>query len=119
MFSFFPTLLSFQQISPLLLRLTLGIIFLYWAYKGFVKKDNKRGTALCILDFILGILFVIGLFTQLSAMIACVVLLIANIYKIKTGSFFTDGINYYFILFIISISLLITGPGLYSFDLPL
>ncbi len=120
MLSLFPYLLSFQLVSPLLLRLVLGLIFLFWAKKKFNKleKDNKDKT-LIVVDLAIGVLLVIGLWTQLASLVAAISLAIHIILKIKQKAFLTDGINYYLILLIISLSLLFTGPGILAFDLPL
>ncbi len=119
MLSIFPSLLVFQIFSPLLLRLTLGIIFTYWAYKRFRSHDEKNDIALGVLELVIGIMFILGLYTQVAALISLIIFLVYIIYKIKNHQFLTDGVNYYLILLIISLSLLLTGPGIWAFDLPL
>ncbi len=119
MLSIFPSLLVFEIFSPLLLRLTLGIIFIYWAYKRFRSHNERNDIALGSLELVIGILFVIGLYTQIAALISFIIFLTYLIYKIKNRQFLTDGVNYYLILLIISISILLTGPGIWAFDLPL
>ena len=120
MLSLFPYLLSFQMLSPFILRLVLGVIFIFWAYKKFnkVTKDSKDKTFV-VLDIIIGLLLIIGLYTQLAALIALVLLGIHIILKIRHKAFLTDGVNYYLVLFIISLSLLFTGPGAFALDYPL
>src|SRR3989344_6109374 len=128
MLSLFPSLLAFQEVSPFLLRLTLGIIFIFWAYEKLKGKNTKQNSNnndkntinnifSGILEVIIGILFIVGLFIQFASLIAIIVFLLRIIVKIKEKSFMTDGVNYYFILLIISLSLLVTGPGLFAFDL--
>ena len=112
--SLFPYLLSFQLAAPLLLRLTLGIILGHWAYKHF--RTNRT---CAIIEGIVAILFIIGLYTQLAALVTAIAFIVFMVKKVKAKAFFTDGINYYFILFIIALSLLVTGPGLFAFDMPL
>ena len=119
MLSIFPSLLMLQQFSPLLLRLTLGIIFILWGYKEWKSHNIGKKSALGIFEIILGILLVIGLFTQFAALLSSIVFIRKLVGKIAKKAFFTDGVNYYFILLIISICLLISGPGLFAFDLPL
>ncbi len=119
MLSLFPSLLAFEQIAHLVLRLTLGIIFLFWAYKGYRGGKTSKHLALTILEGIIGILLVAGLYTQLAALIAAIIFISRLAEKIRGESFFTDGVNYYFILLVISLSLLLTGPGFLAFDLPL
>ena len=130
MLSLFPSLLAFQEISPFILRLTLGIIFIFWVYQKLQKKNTEKnddgsnrntGNAIFsgILEAIIGVLLITGLFVQLAAFVSALVFIIRIILKIRNRSFMTDGVNYYFILLVISLSLLVTGPGRFAFDLPL
>jgi len=114
MFSIFPPLLSYSGFAPFLLRLTLGAVLGVWAYKNF-KTDKK----LSILEGILGALLVLGLFTQLASLVTAILLGTRLFSKIRSKTFLTDGVNYYLILFIISICLIFTGAGYLAFDLPL
>lgn len=113
MLSLFPWILTYEEFSPLLLRLTLGIIFLFWAY----RRDKKL--AWTIFQAILGICLIIGFLTQLVALLTTLVFLSHLINKAKNRAFLTNGVNYYFILLIISLCLLLSGPGAFSIDLPL
>ncbi len=117
MFSLLPSLLTFESFAPFLLRLTLGAILTLWAYKAY-KRDGKI-KAMFVLEGLVGILLILGLFTQLAALISTVIFGKKLFDKIKAKAFMTDGVNYYFLLFIISISLIFTGAGFIAFDLPL
>lgn len=119
MFSIFPPLLSFSGLSPLLLRLTLGLVMLFWAFNKF--KAHKTGgiTAVSIIEALVGISLFVGFMTQVAAFISAIILGIRLVKKIRNRAFFTDGVNYYFILFVIAISLIFTGAGFIAFDLPL
>ncbi len=119
MLSLFPHVLSYQLVAPILLRLTLGCILIIWAYPRFRDSHNPRLVIRGVIEAVLGILLVIGLFTQLAALISIIYFAILLIDKIKTKAFFTSGVNYYFLLFIISISLFLTGAGKIAFDMPL
>jgi uncharacterized membrane protein YphA (DoxX/SURF4 family) len=112
--SFFPSLLSYQLFAPFALRLVLGIILILWAYKKF---GNQKVYA--IVEGTVGILLIIGLYTQLAVLIVSIGLITLIIKKIKVKAFLTDGVNYYLILLVIALSLLVTGPGRFAFDLPL
>jgi uncharacterized membrane protein YphA (DoxX/SURF4 family) len=114
MFSIFPPLLSYTGFAPFLLRLTLGAVLGFWAYNTY-KTDKK----LAVLNGALGILLVLGLYTQLASLVTAILLGIRLFSKIKAKSFLTDGVNYYLILFVISICLIFTGAGYFAFDLPL
>ena len=118
--SVFPYLLSYQQLSPVLIRLALGAIFIYWSYKG-LRQSGASNThkATSIIEGLVGVLLVVGLWTQVAALIAAVGLAILLIQKIRTKAFLTGGVNYTLILLILAISLLVTGPGWWAFDYPL
>lgn len=119
MLSLFPSLLTYEQIAPFILRVTLGAILIFWSYDKLRSRSHTRMTVMGILDGVAGILLVIGLYTQIAALFAVVVFFCKLLRKVQMKSFFTDGVNYYFILFIISLSLLVLGPGILAFDMPL
>jgi uncharacterized membrane protein YphA (DoxX/SURF4 family) len=119
MLSLFPSLLSYEGFAPLLLRLTLGSIYIFWAYGRLRNRNNKKEMIFGITELLVGIFFIIGYFTQLVALVSIVILGTLLVQKIRSGSFLTNGVNYYLILFVISIVLLISGAGFFAFDLPL
>ena len=122
MLSVFPSLLSFQPYSPFIIRLTLGFILLFWTYRTFAKPDLFSTTKIKMISLMEGIaslFIIIGLFTQVAVTIIIIDLLLRLIIKICNKAFFSDGVNYYFIILILAISLLLTGPGFLAFDLPI
>lgn len=119
MLSLFPALYSYGQVAPFLLRLTLGAVLIYWAYGRMKSKKSPALISLGVLEGIVSILLVIGLYTQLAALVAAVVSFVQLIRKAQTKSLFTDGVNYYFILLVISLSVMLLGAGIFSIDLPL
>lgn len=120
MLSLFPTFLSWNQISPFLIRLVLGAVLIYWSYQRLSRSGlAARSRAVGILDAILGILFIIGLWTQVAAIIFGIDLVIRIVKKITERAFLTQGVNYYLILLVLCISLLVTGAGWWGFDLAL
>ncbi len=114
MFSIFPPLLSYSGFAPLLLRLTLGLVLVLWAYGKY--KTNIKTAAL---EGVLSVLLIVGLYTQLAALFTAILLGVRLFGKVKAKAFLTDGVNYFLILFIISICLIFTGAGYFAFDLPL
>ena len=120
MLSTFPTLLSWSELAPTMIRITLGLVLLYWAFKTFTSKSviSKDG-AVAAIEALAGALLIIGLYTQIAALVIMVDLLVRSVRKIMSRAFFTSGINYYFILLIMALSLLVSGAGLLAFDLPL
>ena len=119
MFSILPPLLAFQGFAALILRLTLGAVFIIWAYKRFKKDGKNKKDIIGPIEGIVGVFLVVGFLTQVAAVVSAFILGNRLVSKIKTKAFLTDGVNYYFILFIISISLIFLGAGYIAFDLPL
>lgn len=119
MFSLFPNLLALEGFAPFLLRLTIGAVFALWAYGKLKKRASSQDTGLGVVEAIIALGLILGSYTQLAALAAAVILGARLVQKIQKKAFLTDGINYYLILFIISVTLLLTGPGFLAFDLPL
>ncbi len=120
MLSLLPSLLSWNQLSPFLIRITLGAVLIFWSYRAFKDKGlSNSEKAFGYVEGITGILLIIGLWTQGAAIVACIKLIGCLIGKIRRKQFLTDGVNYYVILLVMAISLLLTGAGFFGFDLPL
>jgi len=119
MLSVFPYLLSWQMLSPFIIRVTLGVVVLLWAHKSLKKGSPTNDKAIGAIEGVAGILLTIGAWTQVAALVIAIDLVIRLWQKASSKNLFTDGVNYYFILFILSLSLLVTGAGAFSFDLPL
>jgi uncharacterized membrane protein YphA (DoxX/SURF4 family) len=134
MLSVFPDLLAFGLFAPFLLRATLGLVFISFGKfklgRGRAEKTAffeslgwKPGSyvaaTLGIIELAVGILLLIGLYTQLAALAAVLILLIALILKRKTASGIESGTGFLTLLFIIALSLLVSGAGFFAFDFPL
>ena len=120
MLSVFPSFLSWSQVSPLIIRLTLGVVFIFWSYRAFLQKSLPISQKIItIIEVIAGILLVIGLWTQVAALVIAIDLIVRLYQKATQRAFLSDGVNYYLILLVMAVSLLFTGAGFWSFDLPL
>lgn len=122
MLSIFPSLLTYQEISPLIIRLVLGITLVYFGYQKTLGKGKSSGSntkAYGVGEIITGAFLVIGLYTQLAALINVIILIIKIGHKINRKAFLTDGVNYYALLLAMALSLLFTGAGFLAFDLPI
>ena len=119
MLSIFPSLLALEGFAPLLLRLTVGAVFALWAYGKLKKRTDSQDVAYGVFEALIGLCLIIGFYTQLAALASAIILGVRLCLKVQQKAFLTDGVNYYLILFIISITLLFTGPGFLAFDLPL
>lgn len=120
MLSIFPGLLTYQMLAPFIIRILLSAIFIHFAFRELNRGSrDPKFKAPFILEGICGLLLLIGLFTQIAALILAIDLLVRLIKKIQSRSFLSDGVNYYLILFVLALSLLFTGAGFLAFDLPL
>lgn len=120
MLSIFPSLLSWSELSPFLIRMTLAAVFIYSAYRALQdRKISDREKIVSAVEGIAAILLIIGLWTQAAALFLTLDLIIRLVEKIFNRAFLTKGVNYYFLLLIMAITLLLTGPGIFSIDFPL
>ena len=121
----FPFFLDFSFFVPLILRITLGIYVL--AIAASVKKKEEDGekkplkaseTIYRILFTIAGISMIIGFYTQISAIVIILMILLALLDKRAS---LTPEISRaeMSLLAIIAISLLLSGAGPLAIDLPL
>ena len=129
----FPDLLSLSFFAPFLLRVGLGsLLFLF----GFIRLSGKRETylerfmdrwprsgkirlfSLGGTEIIVGFLFIVGFYTQIAALISIAMALTLLFIK-KTRMLTGNSKLLYFLIFIVSLSLLISGAGALAFDVPL
>jgi len=129
----FPDLLYLSLFVPLILRLALGSFFLFEGYLRLIlKRDHflahfterwpKEGAMLLWvfggLEILVGGLLIVGFYTQIAALLAIFIMLSAAC--VHNGSLFLmRGRMLYLFIFVISFSLLLSGAGPFSFDLPL
>ncbi len=115
----FPTLLSFGLIVPLLLRLTVGLFVLNLGAQRW-KKPYQLSALLYVIS---GLMLVLGYYTQVVAIVAIAILKLdfyLDFWKNrKTNPIPKNSFILYWIVGIILLSLIVTGPGLFSLDLPL
>lgn len=122
MLAIFPSLLAFEQFAPLIIRLVLGITLAYFGYLKIRELGQSSGSNSKIYGFveiIIAIFLIIGLFTQLAALLNAIILVIKLGYKAHEKALLSNGINYYILLLAMAISLLFSGAGLFAFDIHL
>jgi uncharacterized membrane protein YphA (DoxX/SURF4 family) len=122
MLSIFPSLLAFDQLAPFIIRVILGITLAWFGWVKIKGRGTSSGSNSLLyggVEIVIAIFLIIGLFTQLAALLNIVILLIKIGYKIRHKQFLTDGVNYYVLLLTMAISLMFTGAGWFGFDIPL
>lgn len=86
---------------------------------GFTKYSSELAWLKTAVWFVFGVLMIVGLFTQIDAIVLGLVSLGSIFGKMKNGSFAKESKTFYFVIFIICLSLLFSGAGFLAFDLPL
>jgi uncharacterized membrane protein YphA (DoxX/SURF4 family) len=131
----FPDLLNYSFVAPTMLRIVLGFVILNL---GIAKLKYERAvwlrsfqimlfkkfapfavSFLGKIQIILGIMFIIGLYTQLAALITTII----SFGELSIEYFQEDIIKrslvFYLLIFTIALSILFTGAGLFALDIPL
>lgn len=119
-FSIFPELYNYKEFAPLLLRCSIGIIFFFSGWNQFGDKSGTRSLNISIglLKMVIGIFLTVGMYLQIFALIGIFI----SIYSITLNIQNREGVDAVIcnlLILIISFSLLLTGPGLFAFDLPM
>jgi len=134
MLAIFPDLLTYGLLGPLLIRLTLGLLFIDMGYFE-LTREQKRWRAVFetlrlkpvamwskgfgILQIVGGILLIAGMFTQVAALFFAIISLAEIFIEYREPAILKRNIVFYLLIFVMSLSLLFSGAGFYAFDLPL
>lgn len=134
MLSVFPDLLSLSFFAPFLLRLALGVVFFDFGRhtlgKGRgqhgalfealgLKQGGKYVTPLGVIEIVVSLMLIAGLYTQLAALFTLSFSLAGYYLKGRHGAHIEHRRHLFFLTAIISLSLLLSGAGALAFDLPL
>ena len=133
MLNLFPSLLI-PMLGPVVLRLVIGLIFIDLGWLKF-RGEKSRWTAsfytlgirpadlfvraYALLQIIGGLLLILGLWTQAAALVFVIFTGIELYIEWSAKEVLKRDLVFYFLLFVISISILLTGAGAYALDLPL
>jgi putative oxidoreductase len=130
--SIFPYLLSWSLATHFLLRIVAGSYFMYFGYKGFTsewrekisffnaikfKKPVVCAYIITIAEFLGGILLIMGLLTQLVALIFFIISIVGAIIEKNGFKTIQRNIHVYILLATICLTLFISGAGYYAMDL--
>ena len=130
----FPHLLTYGLIAPLILRVSLGLVLVYFSYLKFGKDRTEKTlffdslgmkpgifyvNVIGGIELIGGILLVAGAYTQIAAMGAAVIMLAATYIKWRHPQSLRNDIEFYILLFVVALSLVFLGAGFFAIDLPL
>lgn len=131
----FPHLLDYSFLATTILRVTLGLMFVWFAYSQFFQKrhphvaffeklgfhpERKYITLLTSIGGIAGTLLVVGAYTQIAALTIGTLMTLTIIMKLRKPSAFAHNpIELYILLAVVSFVLAFLGAGAFAFDLPL
>ncbi len=130
----FPELLTYSLLAPFIIRLAVGFVFLnlgiltikgerdVWqnSIKALGIPNPKRVTQiLAIIQILGGLLLIIGLYTQIAALILGILSLAETYIEYKESSILKRELFFYILLFVSTISLLLSGAGAFAIDIPL
>lgn len=114
MLSLFPELLFLAPFSALILRIGLAVILVLsaWAHLG---RPQNAARVLGIVEAGIALGLAVGAWTQAASLIA-IVWLLTSLYVRDMRVFPKSTVV---LALVVAISLLVTGPGAFAFDLPL
>lgn len=130
----FPDLLMYSFFAPLILRALLGLVFIDLGVlkfrsekEGWLNSFNTLGLRPAdlfvfiygALQIVGGLLLLLGLWTQLAALVFVIFSGVELYLEWQAREILKRDLVFYFLIFTISLSLLITGAGAYAIDIPL
>lgn len=134
MLNTFPNLLTFSLIAPLILRVALGLIFINLGYLE-LTSEKKRWVAFLetvhikpsaffviligLIEIIGGVFLIAGFFTQMTALVFSIITFGEFYAEYREETLLKRDLIFYFLIFVISLSLLFSGAGIFALDLPL
>lgn len=133
--SLFPDLFTYGFLATGIIRITLGLIFIWFAYTKYFRERRERieffeklklRPAKVFFGFVAGIELLagigltVGYYTQAAALVTGILMVLATLIKNhKPSALPHNTIEFYILLAVVSFSLLFLGPGAFAFDLPL
>ena len=133
--SLFPHLFDYSFLAIGVLRITLGLIFLWFAYikifsarteyLSFFEKTRIRPAKVFLnivigIELLVGASLVAGYYSQATELVGGSLMALAALIKWHRPSLLPHNTAaFYLLLSIVSLTLLFIGPGAFAFDLPL
>jgi uncharacterized membrane protein YphA (DoxX/SURF4 family) len=130
----FPDLLIYSLLAPFILRVVAGLVFIDLGFLAFKNEKERWLSSISALrvpnpklalkifggvEIAGGIMFILGFYTQIAALILAF-LVFAEVYvEYKDPLILKRNFVFYIMLFVIVLSLLLSGAGAFAIDLPL
>ena len=130
----FPNLLTFSTLSPLILRVVLGIIIInlgnlklgkeHVAWQELFETINLQPAKFCVkvlafIEIIGGFMLLTGAYTQLVSIIFATLFFCEAVLDYRESELEERDLTFYILMFTISLSLIFLGAGAFALDLPL
>lgn len=133
MLTLFPGLLFLTPFSATLLRIGAALTFAYVAYRMIDTREHIAHTHMplignpriwmvwlsALITLATATLLLVGFWTQAAALVGMIIALKHGIGARSYSAIVPLSASAYFLLFVICLSLLLTGAGAFAFDLPL
>ena len=134
MLSIFPSLLILGIFAPFILRVAVGVYFFYTGYQhlqveqGSVMREVAQKYErfakpivifAALIEIVIGLSLAVGFLTQFAALIGMIYILKLLWFKKDYPVFVKRERVFYLMVFVILLSLLLTGAGAPAIDLPL
>lgn len=123
MLSVFPGLLI-PFLAPTILRLAVALAFGGSAWAHFSRKDELKGMGVwlwvaIVAEILITVSLVLGAYAQVAALAALVLSVVYAVYAKKHPRAVPYCRGEYILLAVMSLSLILSGPGAFARDLPL
>jgi len=130
----FPDLLMYSLLGPFILRVLLGLIFIDLGFLKFRGEKERWLSSFetlglrpvtifvplyALLQIVGGLFLVLGFWTQIAALAFVVFTGIELYIEWQAQKILKRDIVFYILIFVIALSLLLTGAGAYAIDIPL
>ena len=134
MLNTFPSLLNFSLLAPVVLRIVLGLIFINLGYIELTSEKKrwaaffetvhlKPATIFVILmglfEIVGGFFLIAGFMTQVTALVFSIMTFGEFYAEYREETLLKRDVIFYLLIFAISLSLLLSGAGIFAIDLPL
>lgn len=114
MLSVFPEILFLSPFAALLIRVALALTFAHAAWR-HVESGNIASRTLGILEGVAGVALFVGAWTQPAALLGAIISAVW-LFQPTARAFAMSTVV---LALVMSLSLILTGPGAFAFDLPL
>lgn len=127
-----PSLFRYGAHATALLRITLGVVFVYFAYEklivdrpariAFFEKLAMRPpvvyfAAITAAELLAGVSLTLGWFTQGGGIVTALLMFVATIVKWRKPTALPHNtVEFYVLLTVVSVTVVVSGPGAWALD---